>query len=95
MGGVLLSPDKAAGDMCAKSRMLIQLLSPAKKMIVNIAVGRRGWLGRSLRLSGQIGHWPLQSLVVSKPQNMPFPSLPDTQLCVSHQHTAMVENKNT
>lgn len=75
--------------------MLVQMLSPAKKMVVNIAGGRRGWLGRSLRLSGQIGHWPLQSLVVSKPQNMPFPSLPDTQFCVSHQHTAMVENKNT
>lgn len=49
-----------------------------QKMVVNIAVGRQGWLGNCLKLLGQIGCWTSQSLVVSthpfKPKNMPYPT---------------------
>lgn len=48
-----------------------------QKMVVNIAVGRQGRLGNSLKLLGQIGCWPSQSLVVSPhPFHPPKHALP-------------------
>lgn len=59
-----------------------------QKMVVNIAVGRQGWLGNSPKLSGQISCWPSQSLVVS-----PHPSHPTLLSFASLQHALRQKTK--
>ncbi len=67
-------------------------------MVVNIAVGRQGWLGNSLKLLGQIGCWPSQSLVVTPrpfhPPNHALPHLTALSLA-SLQHAPWQTTKST
>lgn len=71
-----------------------------QKKVVNIAVGRQGWLGNSLELLGQIGCWLSQSLVVffpltlSNPRNMPL--LPtDSTSALPLSNNALQQKTNT
>lgn len=70
-----------------------------QKMVVNIAVGRKGWLGNSLKLSGQIGYWPSQSLVLFpyplQPRNMPFPTWLHLALPLTNMYSGRKQKTHT
>lgn len=77
-GGAFSRPRHGSQRLLCQITNACSITLTCQKMLVNIAVGSLCWLGSSLRLWGQIGCWPSQSLAVPpqplfQPRNMPVP----------------------